>query len=128
MNMKLVDIKQALKQALIQDGEMNRKLYEYELEEHLDYLKSSMTKDRDDFIFVVTVRINTLTSNHDVAMLLMENSGKIYINESARDRLQELWSLAYSSNMNKLIPEFARQIKNNELPINGVKTIKKFMA
>jgi len=110
--MKLNDIKPSLEQALINDGERRYELYEYELEEHLDYWKKSMISDKDDFIFVVAVRTNDVTHEHDAAMLLIENSGEIYINELARDRLKELLSDAYLSNMKKLIPEFAKQIND----------------
>ncbi len=32
-----------------------------------------------------------------------------------------LWHAAYESNMKKLIPVFAKQLHEDELPINGVK-------
>ena len=45
-----------------------------------------------------------------------------YINEQAREKLQALWPVGYTSNMKKLIPAFAQQLHQGELPINGVKT------
>ena len=57
-------------------------------------------------------------------MVLIEKSGQVYINEQARERLQALWPMAYKSNIQKLIPVFAQQLHEGELPINGVKTIK----
>lgn len=116
--MAVKDIKKILENALINDSEMQHGLYEYELEELLDYLKSSLIKDRDDFIFAVTVNKN------DVAMVLIEKSKKkVYVNELARNKLKELWSNAYFYNINKLIPVFAKQLNKNEIPINGVKTM-----
>ncbi len=111
-------IERHLKQALIHDGEMQYQLYEYELEELLDELRSSMTKDKDDYIFAVT------ENSGDVAMVLIENSGKIHINEQAREKLQTLWPAAYDSNMKRLVPVFAKQLSEGEIPINGVKTVK----
>ena len=43
-----------LKRALLRDGEMVYALYEHELEEVLDELKSSIVRDKDDYIFTVT--------------------------------------------------------------------------
>ena len=83
----------------------------------MDDLKLSLIKDGDEFIFAVT------ENNNHVAMVLIEKSGKVFVNELARNRLKDLWSGAYSDNINKLIPAFAKQLNNNEIPINGVKTV-----
>src|SRR5262245_38814114 len=77
---------------------------------------SSLAADRDDYIFAVTEN-----SGH-VAMVLIEKSGHVYINEQAREKLQALWPVGYTSNMKKLIPACAQQLHQGELPINGVKT------
>jgi hypothetical protein len=108
-------IQKLLVQALLHEGKMEYALYEHELLEVLDYLKSSMKKDKDDYIFTVT------ENRGHVAMLLIEKTGEVYINEKARERLQTLWPVAYESNMRRLIPDFAQQLYENELPINGVK-------
>ena len=111
-------IERLLKQALIQDGAMQYELYRYELEDLLDEWKSSMTQDKDDFIFAVTEN-----SSH-VAMVLIEKSGDLHINEQARERLKALWPAAYESNMKKLIPAFAEQLKEGEIAVSGVKIVK----
>ena len=112
------NIEKLLKQTLLHDGAMQYGLYEHELEELLDELKSSLTADQDDYIFTVT------ENSGDVAMVLIEKSGQVYINEQAREKLQALWSAAYEGNIQRLIPAFAQQLHEEELPINGVKTIK----
>ena len=109
-------IKDLLEQALIHDGEMKYELYEHELKELLDELRSSMAKDQDEYIFAVTEN-----SGH-VAMLLIENSGQAYVNDEAREKLKAHWRTAYESNMTKLIPAFAKQLNEGEIAINGVKT------
>ena len=58
-------------------------------------------------------------------MVLIEKSGEVHINEQAREKLQALWPVAYTSNMKKLIPAFAQQLHQGELAINGVKTVGK---
>ena len=115
--MTVKNIEKILKQTLLHDGVMQYGLYEHELEEVLDDLKTSLASDQDDYIFSVTE-----DSGH-VAMVLIEKSGRAYINEQARAKLQALWSVAYKSNMRKLILAFARQLQEGELPVNGVKTV-----
>ncbi len=109
-------IAKLLEQALLHDGAMQYELYEYELEELLDELTSSLTADQDDYIFAVTEN-----SGH-IAMVLIEKSGQVYVNEQAREKLEALWPGAYQRNMQTFIPAFARQLRQGELPINGVKT------
>jgi hypothetical protein len=115
--MAVKNIKKLLEQALIQDSEMQYRLYQYELEELVGELKLSMVKDKDEFLFAVTEH------SGDVAMVLIERSGQVYINEQARERLKALWPLSYVSNMKKFIPLFAKQLKKGEIPINGVKSL-----
>ena len=106
-----------LKEALLNDGKMEKKLYEYELEELVEELKKSLTEDNDDFIFSVTEH------SGDVAMLLIEPSGKVYINETARNRLKRHWKKAYKNNILKLIPGFVKELKNGRIAVNGVKIV-----
>ena len=126
--MLLKQIHKALERALLHDGELRRELYEYDLEQHIDYWKQSMIRDQDDFLFVVAVHTNDVDYKYDAALLLMEKSGEIYVNEPARERLKALWGKVYSSNMKKLIPTFAQQLKQGELPVMGVKMVETFIA
>ena len=109
------NIEKRLEQTLIHDEAMQYGLYTYEFEEALDELKSSLAHDRDDDIFAVTEN-----SGH-VAMVLLEPSGQVYINEQAKEKLQALWPVTYERNMKQLIPVFAQQLHAGALPINGVK-------
>ena len=111
-------IKKLLEQALLHDGEMREELYEYELEEMLDELKASMAQDKNEYIFAVT------ENRGEVAMVLIEKSGQVHVNEGARERLKALWPAAYESNMKMLIPAFATQLRGGEIPVNGVKTVR----
>ncbi len=43
-----------LNKALLQNGKMERALYEYELVEHIDYCYEGLKSDRDEFVFAVT--------------------------------------------------------------------------
>ena len=115
-------IQKSLENALINDCEMSYELYEYELEEHIDYWKSSMIVDGDEFIFAVSVHKNNVTKTLNVAMLLIDKSEKVYINEAARYRLKELWKSAYVNNIKILAPMFAKQLNDGEIAVTGVKT------
>lgn len=113
--MKAKKIEKLLIKALLNEGKMEYGLYEYELLEMIDDLKLSMKRDKDDYIFSVT------ENTGHIAMVLIDKSGEVYINERAREKLQRLWRSAYQSNLKRLIPDFAQQLSKNELPINGVK-------
>ena len=126
--MLLKEIRKALEHAFIHDGELCDDLYKYELEEHVGYWRRSMIRDHDDFLFVATVRTDDVDHEYNTALLLIERSGEAYINEPARDRLKELWGKVYFLNMKKLIPTFAQQLKQGELPVTGVKMVETFMA
>ena len=125
--MTLKEIRHALEHALLHNGEMHRELYEYELEEHVDYWKASMQRDRDEFLFVVDVRMNEVTHQPNAALLLLEPSGAISINERARDRLEALWGAAYEPNLHTLIPSFAEQLHEGVLPVHGVQSLQPWM-
>src|SRR5262245_17825742 len=107
-----------LKRALWHDGEMNRALYDHELAGVVDELKDSLAQDNDDYIFTVT------ENRGHVAMVLIEKTGQVHINEAAREKLKAFWPAAYERNMKLFIPAFAEQLEAGELPINGVKTAK----
>ena len=115
-DMLVKEIEKLLKEALIDDGDMRHDLYKYELREHIPEWALSVINDKDDYLFAVT------ENNHDVAMLLIDNAGHTYVNESARDKLRTVWRGAYRNNMEKLIPMFATQLNDGEIPVYGVKT------
>ena len=108
-------IKNILHKALLLNGKMEHALYEYELKEHLDYWKKGLVKDDDEFVFVVT------ENKGDVAMILITNKGKLFINEKARQQLQLYWKGVYENNIEFLLPSMAKQLSDGILPVNGVK-------
>lgn len=114
--MKKRKIANALRKALLQDGKMERALYEYELEEHIDYWYEGLKSDCDEFVFAVT------ENSGDVAMVLITEERTIYVNEEAREKLSEFWTKAYKNNINRLIPMMAEDLANDIISVNGVKT------
>jgi hypothetical protein len=121
MKTTVKDLKKVLENALLKDGKMEVDLYEYEFVELLDEFKESVIEDKDDFLFAVTTHKNDITGNEDTAMVLIDKSGEVHINESARDKLKDEWKGAYERNIKKLIPDFAKQLYEGEIPINGIK-------
>ena len=108
-------IEKTLRHALIGKGKMSYALYEHEMKELLDEWKLSIAKDNDCYLFSVT------ENNGDVAMVLIEKAGQVNINEQARDKLKSLWPGAYERNIEQMIPMFAKQLSQGEMPINGIK-------
>lgn len=106
-----------IKKALLQDGKMEHRLYEFELLSLVDDLKESLAEDKDEYMFALTER------GGDVAMVLIEPSGDIYINEEAREKLKALWPKAYEHNIKKLTPYFVNELISERIPVQGVKTI-----
>jgi hypothetical protein len=112
--MSVKRVQKLLQKALLQDGKMEEALYKFELEELLEELKTSMARDKEDFIFALT------ENKGDVAMVLLEKSGQVHINEKARGKLKAIWPLQYRSNLKKMISLFARELSEGILPINGI--------
>ncbi|OWY68062.1 hypothetical protein B7486_28185 [cyanobacterium TDX16] len=110
-------IENLLRKALLHNGKMEYGLYEYELEEHIDYWYKGLKADRDEFVFVVT------ENREHVAMLLITDKKNIYINEAARERLAEFWHNSYKVNLERLIPMMADELANDIISVNGVKTV-----
>ncbi len=123
MKTPLVDIKKALENALLHDGSMEQLLYEYEFEDILPELVETLTADKDDYLYAITTHKNDITGIEDTAMVLIEASGETYINELARDKLKEIWDGAYVKNIKQLIPDYAKQLYEGDLPMNGLKAV-----
>ena len=109
-------IEKHLRKALLQDGPMQQALYEFELEENLDYWYQGLKDDNDQFVFAVTER------DGDVAMVLITKAHFIYINEQARAKLAEIWPKVYRQNIKRLLPLMAQDLTQGFIAVNGVKT------
>ncbi len=103
-----------LRKALLDSGQMNRELYEYELEPHLDYWYQGLLDDRNDFVFAVTEN-----AGH-VAMVLITAAQSIYINEDAREYLANAWSKNYQTNIKRLIPGMVDNLAEEQIAVQGV--------
>jgi hypothetical protein len=113
--MRKKTIEKNLRTALLEDGPLVRVLFEYELEEHIEEYLSSKHADGDAYFFAVTEHSN------DVALLLIDEDDQVHINEEARALLKKLWQKAYGKNLQRLIPDMARELDGGHLYIAGVK-------
>lgn len=107
-----------LREALLQDGEMSRSLYEYELEPNIDYWYDELKADRNEYVIVIT------ENNGHVAMVLIQDDKTLYINEAGRERLKKLWPAAYRQNMERFIPMMAQDLSNGYMAVTGVNTVR----
>ncbi len=112
------EIERLLKKALLQGGKMEYGLYEYDLEEHVDYLYDGLKRDKDEFVFAV----NENTGH--VAMILIMPDKTLYTNDEARRKLREIWPETYEYNMKRLIPAMVNDLVSGNIAVNGVKTLK----
>lgn len=111
-------IENVLRKALLLNGELSQGLFEYELEEHIEYWKNSLKKDKDEYLFVVT------ENNGVVAMLLITNKYELFINDKARRKLQKIWKEdVYEENIEFLLPIMTKDLENDIISVNGVKTL-----
>ncbi len=123
MTSAITEIKKALENALLNDGTMEQLLYEYEFEEILPELVETLMADKDDYLYAITTHKNDVTGNEDAAMVLIAASGESYINELAREKLKEIWDGAYVKNIKQLIPGYAKQLHEGDLPMNGLRSL-----
>ena len=111
------NIERRLEQTFLHDGARQYGRYEYELAELVDERTASLAADQDDDIFAVTEQ------RGQVAMVLIEQSGRVPINAQARATRRALWPATSASTMPQWMPAFANQLQAGELPRNGVKTL-----
>ena len=107
-----------LNKALLKDGHLEIKFYQWELENHVqEYIKSKKA-DKDKYFIAVTEHTN------DVAMLMINDRDQLLINKQARAKLQEIWGDSYSQNIKKLIPQMATNLNDRYIFAAGVKEVK----
>jgi ATP-dependent Lon protease len=87
-NKSAKQIQRHLRQALVFDMPMSQALYEYELAEHVEDFRQSLSDDQDELLFSVTEH------SGDVAMMLIERTGEVYVNEDAKEKLKDAWQSA----------------------------------
>jgi hypothetical protein len=108
-------IERNLKKALLDGGPLVQALYEYELEEHIEEYMKSKQEDNDEYFFAVTEH------SGDVAMLLIDKNDKLHVNENARTLLKKKWRDSYEPNIQRLLPDMAKQLDKGYLYTAGVK-------
>jgi hypothetical protein len=113
--MRKKTIEKNLRKALLEGGPFAQALFEFELEEHVEDYIQSRRADGDKCFFAITEHTN------DVAMILVDESDNVHINEDARALLKKLWRDAYKQNLQLLIPDMAEGLDAGYIYIAGVK-------
>ena len=105
--------------ALLLDGPLSQALYEWEMEENLKFWRQEMLRDKDDFLVAVT------ENSGDVALLLIDKKGKLFVNEDGRRWLRRKWNTpgVYASNMLLFVPQMAQQLHEGEFWVMGVRIL-----
>ncbi len=111
MSTRVREISNALRKALLKDGEMELSLYKSKLEEHVDEWYEGLKEDSENFVFVVT------ENSGDVAMIMIDQNKTVYVNEEARTKLSELWMKNYIKNIKFLIGRMADDIDYGSISI-----------
>lgn len=107
----------SLKRALIDDAPLSPALFEDELREQIEEFVDSKHADNDHYFIAITARAN------DVAMLLIDGADALHVNEDARALLRTFWRENYTSNIQRLIPDMAKELAAGHLSIMGVKVV-----
>lgn len=113
MSTRVREIANALRKALLKDGDMELSLYKSKLEEHVDEWYEGLKDDCESFVFVVT------ENSGDIAMIMIDQNKTVYVNEEARAKLSELWMKNYIKNMKFLISRMADDIDYASISIIG---------
>ena len=108
-------IEKILRKALLEGECFALALFEYELEENLDFYVSSRIRDQDKYFVAIT------ENNNDVAMILINEQNKVLVNKYARKELQNYLGKSYEDNINKLIPKIAKALDQDLIYITGIK-------
>ncbi|MGL5833371.1 MAG: hypothetical protein ACRC1Z_09085 [Waterburya sp.] len=108
-----------LEKALLEDGHLELKLYQWELEEHVPEYFASKKQDQDKYFIAITEHTN------DVAMLLIDDQNRLHINEQAKTKLKQYWKKSYNQNVKKLIPQIAQNLFNGYIFATGIKEVKR---
>lgn len=119
MSTRVREIANALRKALLKDGDMELSLYKFKLEEHVDEWYEGLKDDYESFVFVVT------EDSGNVAMILISQNKTVYVNEEARAKLSELWIKNYIKNIKFLISRMADDIDYASISIIGCVISKK---
>jgi hypothetical protein len=110
-------IAENLKRALIEDARLSAAAFENELREHIEEYIESKHEDNDHYFIAIAEQSN------QIAMLLLDGDDTVHINEDARALLRTLWRDAYTSNIQRLIPDMAKELAAGYLSVMGVKVV-----
>jgi hypothetical protein len=103
-----------LYQALLLDKKMDKALYEFDLQEHVEKWQLELQDDKDEFMFAIT------ENTGNVAMVLITKRNTVFINEKALKKLKALFNAAYKQNIETLLPNMVVDLLNGNIASNTI--------
>ena len=110
----MLSIARNLAQVLLYHGRFSWSLFEWDIEDHLQLYLGSKAQDGDDYLLVISA------DEYQVAMILIDDTDYVHVNEKAREKLQTLWPATYVENIRLMIPPIARQLSEGFLFQAGI--------
>lgn len=108
---------QLLRKSLLEGGYLSRVVYENQLEDSIDRWHIGLQISGEEFLFAVAER------SEEIALVLIESNKRLYINEAARAKLAEIWTIGYSTCMENLIPLLAEDLAEGVTSVTGVQHV-----
>ena len=103
-----------LYQALLLDKKMDKALYEFDLEEHVEKWQQELQDDKDEFMFAIT------ENTGNVAMVLITKRKTVFINGKALKKLKALFNGAFKQDIETLLPSFVTDLLNGNIAVNTI--------
>jgi predicted transcriptional regulator len=104
-----------LHQALLLDKKMDKELYEFDLQEHIEKWQQELQNNKDEFMFAIT------ENTGNVAMVLITKRNTVFINGQALKKLKALFKDAYKQNMETLLPSIVVDLLNDNIALNTMR-------
>ena len=103
-----------LYRALLLDKKMDKALYEFDLEEHVDSWKKELQEDKHEFMFAIT------ENTGNVAMVLITKRNTVFVNGHALKKLKVLFKTAYKQNIETILPIMVTDLLSGNLAIQTI--------
>ena len=111
-------LKQALTDALLNEGSMDLALYQLRMEEEVPDWLVALRHHQDSYLFGMIAEKNSVRGV-GVALILLEPPDVVLVNEAARERLQTLWQGAYEAEMRQHIHASVPALRRREVILKG---------
>ena len=105
---------------MLDDAQMDLELYKFELEKLLPELTKAVNEDKGVYVYAITEDTHKIRGCA-AAMVLVEKSSQVFVNEAAKETLKALWADSYVGNIRKMRPIYVKTLSKDDIPINGIR-------